>query len=142
MNGAATPHDLTSFEGRLTAACLRFDLTPPALTYDEADRAGGPLLTDDLLAWLQRPDVPMRWLFNSDDTPGDPLAQATAERRQREFLEIISRFDDEEVRLMVEAIEASQRGEMTLEEALEGWKASVESRRAEAASALPEMLPE
>lgn len=56
------------------------------------------------------------------------------ETREREFADVLKGFDDTEQRLLLDAMLASTEGGVPMEEAMEGWKATVEAHRAESNS--------
>ncbi|TNC74149.1 hypothetical protein [Rubellimicrobium roseum] len=120
--------DLSTIEGRIAACCDWFGLTPPTLTYDEEDPAGGPLMTDALLDWMLDSGVSLDWLI-SGEVKGMAAVFRRATLKEKEFTNALKQFDDVEVRLLHDAVKARLEQGIPLEQALEGWKAGVQAHR-------------
>ena len=97
---------------RMAAFCTRFEVEPCKLTV----RKGATYLTDSLHQWFITTGASIDWIIS-----GDPAPMAASYRennlKEREFQELIGKFDKEEHKLFIAAVN--------------GWKAAVEAHRAQ-----------
>lgn len=117
-----------TMEERIAAFCEWFGVEPPRVEYDEEEGpAGGPLLNDDLWNWFMASGASFDWIIC-----GDPRPMAGAYRRdvaqEHRLLNVLAKFDDEEQRLLAEALSQHEDG-APIEAALEGWRVAVEAHR-------------
>ena len=117
--------DLDTMEGRISAWCAWFGLEQPKLRHS---RKGGVILNDALL----------NWLFASGGSfdrfvVGDVRAMAVGYRKQelqeRRFAEVLKHYDETEQALLLDAMMACNDDGLSMEEAMEGWKAAVLAHR-------------
>jgi hypothetical protein len=103
--------------GRIAAFCKHFNVDPPGKL---KVRKGAVYLTDDLLAWLKFTGASIDWILL-----GDPLCMAATYRQKwaedQEVIGALRKLSDDEVALFGEA--------------LAGWRAAVEARRAKLSEA-------
>lgn len=99
---------------RIAAFCKQFEVDPPGKL---KVRKGGVCMTNELLAWFKFTGASIDWILL-----GDPMCMAATYRKKwaedQELIGALSHLDDTECRMFTEA--------------LEGWRAAVEARRAAA----------
>ena len=125
---------LLTIPDRLTAWADWFDLSPPPLRYSR-ERPKIPdnlLLNDALLDWMIASGGSLDWFVY-----GDARSMAIAQRRQEirltKFEALMTNFDETEQRPFLEAMRANQEDDVSLDVALERWKAGVQAHRSESA---------
>lgn len=84
---------------RMAEFCARFDVAPVKLK----TRKGAVYLTDELINWFKTSGASMDWILW-----GDPMAMAGAAREknleQNELRDALRRFDEEESKMLVNAM--------------------------------------
>ena len=104
----ATPE---SVRKRIASFCNRFEVAAPKIK----TRKGEVYLTDELMKWVGDTGASIDWIFL-----GDPMPMAAAYRKEQlslsDVLGVMRKLDPEESAMFLEAIE--------------GWKAACEARRA------------
>jgi hypothetical protein len=135
LSRSTPPHP---FAVRIATLGDWLDLPPPALTYDPEDLAGGPLVTDELVDWMRACGrKAMAWVLG-DGPHGYTRERAQADcakcRQEQRFAEVIRHLDDTETRLLLDAMQRGQSGEVPFEVALEEARQAIEAHRARLAA--------
>lgn len=122
------------FAERIATAAQWLDLLHPAITYDPEDVAGGPLLTDELVAWLQDAGRGVMAWVQSGTPEGCTVEAAQADhrtwRQEQRFLKVLEGFGPRALGFIREAMVKGARPEVSMEAALEECQQAIEAHRA------------
>ena len=109
-------------------------IEPPAFVYDPEDVEGGPLVTGELVAWMRETGRKAAGWVLGDGPESYTRKAAQADHRawllEQRFAEVLTRFDDTEKRHILEAVNRAERGEVSMEVALDDCGRAIEAHRA------------
>ena len=104
-------------EERIRQFAEWFDLEVPPIEYDPEDVAGGPLLTDELFAWISDNGASFDWIF-CGDAKGMATAFRRSEKNERRARETLEHLTPEETRGLNLAMSATIERGVPIKEAL------------------------